>query len=373
MEIQLEKKIKFLDLKKQYDSLADEIDDAIRETIRTSSYVGGPNVKKFEDSFKEFVHTAFCVGVANGTDALEIGLRSLNLPMQSEVIVPANSFISTSEAVTTSGHNIVFCDIDPQTSNICVKDLRSKITNRTKAIIVVHLYGLPAPMHSILQLAKEFDLRIIEDCAQAHGAMIEGKHVGSFGDLGTFSFYPGKNLGAYGDAGAIVTSNTSIAEKCRRIANHGRTNKYDHNIEGRNSRLDALQASILSTKLVYLSDWISKRRALADIYREKLPPKLLLSAPHKDFEHAYHLFVIKTDRRDELKRFLERKGVETGIHYPIALPDLDAYTHLGKKNSCAHATQSAGRVLSLPMGEHLSNDEVNAVCEFINQFFGVKL
>lgn len=370
MGIQRRKMIKLLDLKKQYETHANEIDEAIRETIRASSFIGGPNVIKFENNFKDFVQTTFCVGVANGTDAIEIGLKSLNLPIKSEVIVPANSFISTSEAVTTGGHKVVFCDIDPQTSNICLKDLKSKITKKTKAIIVVHLYGLPAPINSILKLAKEFDLKIIEDCAQAHGATIKGKHVGSFGDLGTFSFYPGKNLGAYGDAGAIVTSNTLIAEKCRRISNHGRTKKYDHDIEGRNSRLDALQASILSTKLVHLEDWISKRRALAEIYRRKLPEKLLLKAPDEYSEHAYHLFVINTERRDELMRYLEEHGVETGIHYPIALPDLDAYKYLNKRNSCPNATQSARRVLSLPIGEHLSVDEVNTVCELINNFCG---
>lgn len=361
--------IKLLDLKKQYDTISRDIDKAIFDTINSSSYIGGTSIKKFEDSFKDFVNTKFCIGVANGTDALEIGLSSLDLPIQSEVIVPANSFISTSEAVTNSGHKVVFCDIDPQTSNICVSDLRSKITKKTRAIIVVHLYGLPAPINSILQLSKEFGLKVIEDCAQAHGAAIKGKHVGSFGDLGTFSFYPGKNLGAYGDAGAIVTSNTSIAEKCRRISNHGRTKKYDHNIEGRNSRLDALQASILSTKLVHLEAWISKRRNLAEIYRQNLPENLLLAAPSADSQHAYHLFVIKTDRRDELKWFLEKEGVQTGIHYPIALPDLEAYNYLNMKNSCPHAAQSANRVLSLPVGEHLTAAEVSTVCELINQFF----
>lgn len=360
--------IKFLDLKSQYLSMLEEINSAIYETINNSSYIGGENVKKFEKEFAKFVQASHCIGVANGTDAIEIALTSLELPVNSEVIVPANSFISTSEAVTTSGYRVVFCDICPKSCNIDLDDLKEKITSKTKAVIAVHLYGLPAPLEELLKICNEYDLRLIEDCAQAHGATINKRHVGTFGDVGAFSFYPGKNLGAYGDAGGIITSDNGIAERCRRIANHGRLDKYDHLIEGRNSRLDAIQAAILSAKLNHLNDWTIQRRSIASTYRDLLPNNILLQSVPQGYAHAYHLFVVKTSNRDGLRDFLEKNSVQTGIHYPVALPDLPAYSYMNAKGNFKNASENASSILSLPMGEHLSLDEAKKVSELVSEY-----
>ncbi|WP_435230926.1 DegT/DnrJ/EryC1/StrS family aminotransferase [Pseudopelagicola sp. nBUS_20] len=360
--------IKFLDLKKQYDSISAEIDTAIYDTINNSSYIGGASVSKFEEEFGDFAQVPYCIGVANGTDAIEIALKSLGLKPGSEIIVPANSFISTSEAVTNSGYRVIFCDICPETCNISINNLKKKINDNTGAVILVHLYGMPAPIEEIMELCAKRSIKVIEDCAQAHGATSNGRHVGSFGDLGTFSFYPGKNLGAYGDAGAIVTTNGNLAERCRRISNHGRSKKYDHDFEGRNSRLDALQASILSTKLRHLNSWIEKRREIAQIYRSLLPESLLLQKVPSNVQHAYHLFVIRIKNRDRLKAFLEENNVQTGIHYPIALPDLNAYKYMDQNGQFINASSNAKSILSLPMGEHLELKQVEKVVELINCF-----
>ena len=230
--------VKFLDLKSQYDSIKDEIDEAIKNVISETAFIGGKYVEQFEKEFAEFCQAKYCQGVANGTDALEIVIEALDLPKGSEIIVPANSFIASSESVTRSGHKVVFCDCDESNYTISIPSLKSKITPNTKAIIAVHLYGHPCDMDEILAIAKEHNLKVIEDCAQSHGAEYKGKRVGAIGDAGTFSFYPGKNLGAYGDGGAIVTNDKELATKCKMIANHGRIEKYNHEFEGRNSRLD---------------------------------------------------------------------------------------------------------------------------------------
>ena len=360
--------IKALDLKKQYNSIATEIDEAIHDVIQNTAFVGGHYISEFERNFAVYVAAKHCIGVANGTDAIEIAIKALNLPQGSEIIVPANSFISTSEAVTSAGHKVVFCDVNDESANIDINELQQKITPNTKAIIAVHLWGLPSQIIEILEICNEHDLRLIEDCAQAHGARLNGQHVGTFGDVSTFSFYPGKNLGAFGDAGAVITNNQLLADEVRLIANHGRKDKYDHQHEGRNSRLDGLQAAILSVKLKYLDKWIKKRQSIAEVYKRLLPAHMLLQKVSLNTDHAYHLFVIRTMKRDELKAFLEEKEVQVGIHYPIALPDLDAYAHLGIKGQCEVATKNANRILSLPIGDHLDISEVEQVCEFINQF-----
>jgi dTDP-4-amino-4,6-dideoxygalactose transaminase len=360
--------IKALDLKKQYNSIATEIDEAIHDVIQNTAFVGGHYISEFERNFSAYVAAEHCIGVANGTDAIEIAIKALNLPQGSEIIVPANSFISTSEAVTTAGHKVVFCDVNDESANIDINELQQKITPNTKAIIAVHLWGLPSQIIKILEICNEHDLRLIEDCAQAHGARVNGQHVGTFGDVSTFSFYPGKNLGAFGDAGAVVTNNQLLADEVRLIANHGRKDKYNHQQEGRNSRLDGLQAAILSVKLKYLDKWIKKRQNIAEVYKRLLPAHMLLQKVPLNTDHAYHLFVIRTIKRDELKAFLEEKEVQVGIHYPIALPDLDAYAQLGIKGQCEAATKNANRILSLPIGDHLDISEVEQVCKFINQF-----
>ena len=241
--------IPFLDLQRQYSDIKQEIDEAIQAVVSKSAFIGGPAVESFEAAFAAYCQAKHCVGVANGTDALFIAMKALGLKAGDEVIVPANSFIASSEAVTQTGARVVFADVDPQTYNIKVSEIEKHITSRTRAVIAVHLYGQPADMDPILALARKHELFVIEDAAQAHGALYKGRVVGSMGDVACFSFYPGKNLGAYGDAGAIVTNDSALASKARMFANHGRIDKYNHEIEGVNSRLDGLQAAVLSVKL----------------------------------------------------------------------------------------------------------------------------
>jgi len=363
--------IKFLDLHSQYISIREEIDAAIAETIAQCSFVGGESVAAFEGEFAAFQGAEHCIGVGNGTDAIEIAIEALELPRGSEILVPANSFIASSEAVTRSGHSVVFCEADPSTGTIDVVDAERRLTNRTAAILCVHLYGQPCDMAALATLAQKHNLVLIEDAAQAHGAEYRGQRVGAIGNVGTFSFYPGKNLGAYGDGGAIVTNDGSLATKCRMIANHGRVEKYDHQFEGRNSRLDSLQAGILRAKLRHLESWIDRRNAVGRLYLDGLSDIDALELPRiaNDVRHAFHLFVVRTQDRDGLAAHLKSKGVQTGIHYPIALPDLAAYDYLRQPDKAFVASATAKTLLSLPMGEHLSDDDVKTVISAVRSFF----
>jgi dTDP-4-amino-4,6-dideoxygalactose transaminase len=364
--------IKFLDLQAQYQSIKRDIDVAIATTIAEASYINPPRNTRFEQEFAAYQQSAHCVGVANGTDAIEILLEAMAFPSGSEVIVPATSFIASTEAVTRSGHRVVFADVDDRTYTLDPADVAKRITPKTKAILLVHLYGQPCDMDAFAALAKKHDLRLIEDCAQAHGAEWKGRRVGTIGGAGTFSFFPGKNLGAYGDAGAIVTADEALAKRCRMIANHGRTAKYNHEFEGRNSRLDGLQSAILLAKLKHLDGWIERRRAVAKRYRERLTAVsgIVLPVERAEVRHAYHLFVIRTAKRDALAAFLNEKGIQTGIHYPIALPKLAAYDYLGQGKAPMVSNRIDAEFLSLPMGEHLSDADVDAVCSAVAAFKG---
>ncbi|NVJ98898.1 MAG: DegT/DnrJ/EryC1/StrS family aminotransferase [Alphaproteobacteria bacterium] len=363
--------VKFLDLQKQYLSIQGEIDQAMQEIIMNSQFIGGPALSRFEAAFALFQQASHCVGVANGTDALEIAIEALDLPAGSEIIVPANSFFASSEAVSRTGHKLVFCDVDSGNYTLDPAVVAAAITDRTKVIVVVHLYGHPCDMAAIGSLAQTHGLKVIEDCAQAHGAEFDGRRVGAIGDVGCFSFYPGKNLGAYGDGGAIVTNDEQLALKCRMIANHGRISKYDHEFEGRNSRLDGLQAAILDVKLKHLPDWVARRRAVADMYLEGLQASdnLILPVVSPKVAHAYHLFVVRTPKRDALMEHLAAEGIQTGIHYPIALPKLGAYRDHPQHNASMKACEMDCQLLSLPMGEHLEDQEVQRVITAVNAFF----
>ena len=363
--------VKFLDLYAQYQTIETEINEVIADVIKKSAFIGGDYVKQFEAQFAAFQQAEYCLGVGNGTDALEISLEALQLPQGSEIIVAANSFIASSEAISRSGFKVVFCDCNDDDYGINIESLKSKINDNTSAIMAVHLYGHPADMDAIMDLAKAHDLRVIEDCAQAHGAEFNGRRVGAIGDIGTFSFYPGKNLGAYGDGGAIVTNNEELALKARKIANHGRIAKYDHEFEGRNSRLDGLQAAILGVKLKHLEDWTKKRIAVADKYIELLADCDGIVLPQRQSwaRQSYHLFVIRTEKRDELKAFLAENEVQAGIHYPIALPKLAAYDYIGQGNDDYFAHKSDSQLLSLPIGEHMSMDDVAKVAAAVKAFF----
>ena len=363
--------MKFLDLLGQYQAIKPEIDEAIAQVIGKTAFISGEFAARFEVAFAEYQKAAHCIGCANGTDALEIALEALNLPNGAEVIVPANSFIATSEAVTRSGYRVVFCDCNPEDYTIDLGSARSKLTSRTKAMIVVHLYGQPCDMDAVMEFADANDLKVIEDCAQAHGADVRGRRVGTIGHVGTFSFYPGKNLGAFGDAGAIVTTDGALAKKMRMIANHGRVAKYDHEFEGRNSRLDGLQAAILSVKLRHLDNWIGARRAVADCYLAKLAGvgDLVLPGQRNWGRHVYHLFVVRTKHRDALKDYLGRVGVETGIHYPIALPKLAAYAYCDQSGDDMFANRADGTLLSLPIGDHIGPQDLDFVISACVSFF----
>lgn len=363
--------IKFLDLESQYKKIKDEMDAAIFSVIAESAFIGGERVKMFEEDFAKYQQADFCVGVGNGTDAIEIALEALDLPKGSEVIVPANSFIATSEAVTRSGLHVVFADNHKCNYTLDIESVKSKISDKTSAIIAVHLYGHPCDMDALLDIAREHGLKVIEDCAQAHGAEYKGHRIGALGDIGTFSFYPGKNLGAYGDGGAIVTNDKTLADKSRMIANHGRLAKYDHQFEGRNSRLDGLQAAVLSVKLSHLDAWTAQRIDIANMYSESLQGIDGLVLPKRESwaKQVYHLYVVRTERRDELQEYLKANGVSTGVHYPIALPKLQAYEYLGPVPTEFNACQQDSTLLSLPLGDHLSLSDAQVVVQKIKDFF----
>jgi dTDP-4-amino-4,6-dideoxygalactose transaminase len=358
--------IDFLDLNAQYLSIKDEIDNAIASVIKDSAFIGGKYVKQFEENFSSYQQVKYCVGVGNGTDALEIAVEALNLPKGSEIIVPANSFIASAEAVGRAGYKVVFCDANIDNYTINIEDVKRRITVNTSAIIAVHLYGHPCNMDPLLELAKKYDLKIIEDCAQAHGAEYKGKRVGAIGDIGCFSFYPGKNLGAYGDGGAIVTNDEELAVKCRMIANHGRVEKYDHQFEGRNSRLDGIQAAILDVKLKYLDGWTEARIKVADFYLENLKNVIL---PKREIwaKQVYHLFVIRVKERDGLKKYLKENNINTGIHYPILLPKLKAYDYIGQVSEDFFVNSSDYDLLSLPIGDHLGDRDLRVICKMVSK------
>jgi dTDP-4-amino-4,6-dideoxygalactose transaminase len=341
----------------------------MQNVIDSAQFIGGHEVSSFSKNFADFHGEGHVICVANGTDALEIAIEALQLPQNSEIIVPANSFIATAEAVTRNGFKVVFCDVDENTYTMSPNSLKNKISNKTSAIIPVHLYGHPCDMDEILKIASDNNLQVIEDCAQAHGALYKGRKVGTFGDLSCFSFYPGKNLGAFGDAGAIFTNQSDLAEKCRLISNHGRIEKYNHKIRGRNSRMDALQAAVLNVKLKYLEDWNSKRIKLAARYVEGLKHNNAIVLPDTKpwAKHIFHLFVIRVQGRDKLQKELGSRGIQTGVHYPIALPKLEAFEDFGQSSSTNFSTQTDNYLISLPMGPHLSSTDVDTVCLHLNQ------
>lgn len=362
--------IPFVDLKAQYQTIKSEIDGAIEQVISETAFISGGYAKRFEEGFQNFSNLKHVVACANGTDSLEILLKARGIGAGDEVIVPAVSWISTSEAVSAVGATPVFVDITPGNYTIDPKLIEEKITSKTKAIIPVHLYGNPADMKEIMAIANKHDLFVLEDCAQAHGAEIDGQIIGTFGDSASFSFYPGKNLGAYGDAGAMATNDEELARVCRMIANHGQTAKHKHLIEGRNSRMDGLQAAILSVKLKYLNEWTNKRIANAKIYDEFLRDSVVQTPQRNaNYKHVFHLYVIQSENRDELKNYLESRGIETAIHYPTPLPLLDAYEARGfRREDFPVAAGFTGKILSLPMYAELTPEMIKYVSDSIIQF-----
>jgi len=365
-------KIPFVDLKVQYESIKGEIQKAINEVISKSAFIGGSFLKKFETNFAEFCEVDNCIGVGNGTDAIFIALKLLGIGQGDEVITAANSFIATSEAITLTGAKVVFCDVSEDTYNIDTTLIEDKITEKTRAIVPVHLYGQPADMDKIMEIAKKYDLLVIEDCAQAHGARYKGKRVGSFGDIGCFSFYPGKNLGAYGDGGAMVTNNKILADKMRMYANHGRSEKYNHEFEGVNSRLDGIQAAILDAKLNHLKDWLKRRNDNARLYNSKLEDIKEVIPPviPDEWDHVFHLYVVRVKNREKIMDYLKGKDISVGIHYPIALPNLKAYKYLGHKpGDFPISSKLQDEILSLPMYPELSELQINYIVDAVRNFY----
>ena len=357
--------IPFVDLKSQYQSLKHEFDEAILKVVAETAFISGKYARAFEEAFAEYLGVQHCIAVANGTDALEIGLKAIGVGVGDEVLVPANTFFATAEAVGNVGAKPVFVDIEPNFYNLDPSKIEEKITPRTKALIPVHLYGLPAEMDEIMALAQKHGLKVLEDCAQAHGATYKGKTVGTFGDVATFSFYPSKNLGAFGDAGAIVTNNAETAEIARLIANHGQIAKNRHSLIGRNSRLDGIQAAVLSVKLPHLDAWLEARRRNAALYNELLADSgLQLPFAPEHSRHTYHLYVVQVPNREAVQQKLSEAGIESGTHYPTALPFLEAYAHLNYQPSdfpVAHAQMD--KILSLPMYAELTEEMIERVCQ----------
>jgi dTDP-4-amino-4,6-dideoxygalactose transaminase len=363
-------KIPFVDLNAQYLSIKSEIDAAMREVIAQSAFIRGPFVESFEEQWAKAMGVKHCVSCANGTDALYIAMRALGVKTGDEVITTAHSWISTSETITQAGARVVFCDTDRDTLNIDPAMIEAKITPRTVGIIPVHLYGQPADMDPIMEIARKHKLWVIEDCAQAHMARYKGKLVGTFGNAATFSFYPGKNLGAYGDAGCAVTNDDSLADWMTTFARHG--GKGEHVMEGINSRLDGLQAAILGVKLPHLARWTEARRQVAATYDQLLAGvgDIVTPATKPDRDHVYHLYVIRTEKRDALKRHLSEAGIATVLNYPKALPFYPAYSYLGhtpKDFPVAFGHQS--RILSLPIYPEISEQSVKHVADQIGVFY----
>lgn len=375
-------RIPFMDLNRQYQSLKNEVDGAIQAVIDTSAFVGGPAKNNFEESFARACGAKHCIGVGNGTDALFIALKAMGIGQGDEVIVPAMTFIATAEAVSAIGAKPVFVDIDPQNYLMDVKQVEALLEARAhtrggkiKALIPVHLYGRICPMKDLMDLAKKFDLFVLEDAAQAHLAEEEGLKAGAIGHMGTFSFYPGKNLGAFGDGGAIVTSDDDLALMARKLANHGRTKKYDHDVEGFNSRLDGIQAAVLNVKLPHLADWSEKRRKYAKRYNELLSAfedKIALPHIPEVKQHVFHLYVVRVlegaKKRKELQEKIKELGVSTVVHYPIALPNLQAYAPYGHKPSdFPVSSQYQDQVLSLPLFPEMTPEEQDHVVKCLHQ------
>ncbi len=339
----------------------------INYLVKNSKFIGGPEVENFEKKFSNFTGSKFCVSVANGTDALEIAVKSLNLKKNSEIIVPVNTWISTAEAVVNNGYKLVFCDVNLDDYTISIDDLKKKINKKTKAIIAVHLYGNPVNMNEIKSITKRKKIKVIEDCAQAHGTKINGKHVGTFGDIGTFSFFPGKNLGAFGDGGGIITNSKNLFEYCKKARAHGALKKYDHKFSGRNSRLDTIQSAVLSIKLNNYNKVLSKRNNLANIYFEKLKKikDIELFKLNKKNIHCFHQFVIRLKNRNNLQKYLAKNNIETMIHYPYMLNELNFFP----KNKLNNCKGLGNKILSLPISEEHSIKEIKYVSDKIIDFF----
>lgn len=363
------------DLRREYNSLRSEVDQAIERVLRRGWFILGEEGEAFEAEWAAYCGVDHAVGVGNGTDALHLALRAAGIGPGDEVIVPALTAVFTALAVSMTGATPVFADVDPERCTLDPAAFEAAITPRTAAVIPVHLYGCPADMAPLADIARRHGLLIVEDAAQAHGARYRGVRVGALGDVAAFSFYPSKNLGAYGDAGAVVTKDAGLAEKVRMLRHGGQRRTYEHELLGVNSRLDEIQAAILRVKLRHLDEWNGKRREIASRYNARLgtcePCTLPVEPEHS--ERVYHLYVLRTPLRDRLKAYLAGTGIATGIHYPQGVHLQPAYAHLGyAPGSCPQAERISREVLSLPLFPQLSDREVDKVIQLVRFFFAMR-
>lgn len=359
-------KIPFADISRQYSLLKEDIYRAVDQVFESRAFIQGAFVEKFSSEFCRVHGGRFGVGVSNGTSSLVAALRALGIGYGDEVITVTNTFFATVEAIDCVGAKIVLVDCCPDTYGIDVSQIESKITKKTKAIIPVHLYGNPADMKIVMQISKKYNIHVIEDCAQAHLASFDGQAIGTFGDIGSFSFFPGKNLGAFGDAGLLITGNEELARRLAQEINHGRIGKYEHEFFGNNFRMDGIQAAILSAKLPCLRDWTNKRQAISKIYNDALiekgfkTMKVIVGATC-----SYHLFVVECANRDEVQHKMLDDGIETGIHYPIPCHKQPAFLNKYKNErvDLPHAERISKRILSLPLFPELTAPEIERVLE----------
>lgn len=364
--------VPFVDLKTQYQSIKPEIDNAIETVINETAFIGGSIVKNFEKNFQELYRVKNVISCANGTDSLYIIMKMLGISQGDEVITVANSWISSSETISQTGATPVFIDVDEKYYSIDEKLISAAITKNTKALVLVHLQGQMCKLDEIEAICKSNNIHLIEDCAQSHFSEFDGKRAGTVGIAGSFSFYPGKNLGAYGDAGCIITNDDDLAEKCRMYASHGALKKHQHQIEGINSRMDGLQAAILSAKLPFILKWTEKRISNAQLYNESLNdiPQIILPAVRPNSKHTFHLYVIRAERRDELMAYLKEHNIETAIHYPTPLPLLPAYSYLNKSaEDFPVAKGLQNEILSLPMYPELTKEMIDYISKTIRSFY----
>lgn len=360
--------IKFLDLEKINNRFREQMDARIREILDAGWYLSGKWNDEFTKHFAEYCGTKHAVGVANGLDAINLIIRGYDFGVGDEIIVPANTYIATILAISENGCTPVLVEPDINTYNIDPEKIEEKITPRTRAIIVVHLYGQAVQMAKIWELAKKYNLKVIEDAAQAHGAMYDGKRVGNLGDAAAFSFYPGKNLGALGDAGGVTTNDTELFERVKAIANYGSDRKYHHIYKGVNSRLDEIQAALLDVKLPHLDADNARRREIAKYYRENITnPKIILPKTYDENAHVWHVFALRTENRDELCKYLNDNGVQTIIHYPTPPHKQGAYAEWN--NQSFPITEEIHRtIMSIPMSPVMTDDEVTEIVRIINAF-----
>lgn len=356
--------IQFVDLDAQYQSIKSEVQVAINGILESKDFIHGKSVEKFSKNFAAAQGSKYCVGAANGTSAITVALRALNVQPGDEVITVANSFFATPEAIAEVYAKPVFVDCEADTYSIDVNQIEAKITKKTKAIIPVHLYGNAVNMDALMKIADKHNIPVIEDCAQAHLATWNGKGAGTFGAMGTFSFYPGKNLGAYGDAGAVTVQDEKLYQSVSMHVNHGRTKKYEHDFCAGNFRMDGIQAAVLDVKLKHLNDWTEKRRALAAHYESILKPLGFKTITvRKESKCVYHIYLVEVSNREEVMNHFKAMNIQCGVHYPIPLHFQPALKHLEHKKGDFPVTERAAeRILSLPMYAELTMKEVETVC-----------